>query len=103
MSAGKGGQSIGPMMNMLGGGQSGPPGTAQEPWNPAARLAQGFSMPGAQPQPQQQLPPGVGFRGVQVAPGVFQKQPPQSFGQQLGNAVIPNTMGTMSGKGGGVG
>lgn len=88
--------TMGLLLKKLLGGGGGPVGTAQQPWNPASKLAAGLG--------DNAMPMGSGMGNPAAAPSGTNAQPtsPQggSFGQQLGMALIPNTMKAMSGKGG---
>ncbi len=73
------------LIKALIGGGGGPVGTAQEPWNPAAKINAGL---GGMPQ----MPMG----------GQPNMPPPQtSIGGKIGNAVIPQTMAAKGGASGG--
>ncbi len=92
--------TMGLLMKILGGsgGMGGNVGTAQEPYNPAAKLA---ANPSASPQGggmlddmmKRMMTPGD-------APPAAPPQAPQSFGGMMGQAMFPQTMKAAQGKGG---
>ncbi|CAB4202458.1 hypothetical protein UFOVP1623_46 [uncultured Caudovirales phage] len=74
-------------------GSGGPPGTKEEPWNPASKLGGSYGIGGTGGG---MIPPMGGMGGLP-------QQPPAAtdLSGKIGNAIMPNTMAAKGGASGG--